>query len=501
MNKTLTVNIGGLVFHIDENAYRQLDHYLKTIKASFSIEEQEEIIHDIELRIAELLSEKIKEQNQVVILADIHQIINIMGKPEDYILEEDDQNKQFHYHYTTTSKKLYRDQQDKILGGVLSGLGHYFGIDAVWMRIIFALLFFFYGTGFLIYIILWIIIPPAKTISQILEMKREPVTVSSIEKEVKESFEYVNKKFNEFDYQKVKKTTKNAGQKSARIISYTIGGILIAISSITILSLLTALIGILINRERVITRIAQSSFPINDIMTYGYPFWLGTLVMISMCLLPFIGLYIIGLRLIYTNIKYVGLTIFGLFILWIISLAAFSIPMISMGVNKIESTVEKTMASESIEVNLPQDIEIIVVTPEFFTSDKTTTQGFEATSDLNTPNSILNIDLKASYASDSYFKVNTNKSFNVQIINSSVSYASESQSLQYHLIEDKLIISNIYLSPDKEQERNIVYTIYIPHSHRVKLHSSALNFTNQDLVADQWYTMQQDNELSCDDCK
>lgn len=182
MNKTLTINIAGSVFHIDENAYQKLDQYLKAIKRSFPKEEQDEIIHDIEIRIAELFSENITDENQVVTLNDVDRVISIMGKPEDYILDEETTTSNNTQYIYNTSKKLYRDGDRAMVGGVLAGLGHYFKIDTVWMRIIFMILVLFYGTGVLLYLILWIIVPEAKTTSQILEMQREPINISTIEK-------------------------------------------------------------------------------------------------------------------------------------------------------------------------------------------------------------------------------------------------------------------------------------------------------------------------------
>ena len=90
-------------------------------------------------------------------------------------------------------RRLYRNPDDKLLGGVCSGIASYFDVDAVWVRLAFAFIFFVFGSGFLLYILLWIIVPEAKTTAEKLQMRGEPVTISNIEKNVKEEMEQVRK--------------------------------------------------------------------------------------------------------------------------------------------------------------------------------------------------------------------------------------------------------------------------------------------------------------------
>jgi len=162
MNRTLTINIGGLVFHIEEEAYQKLEQYIKAIRRSIAIEEQDEVVQDIELRIAEIFNSKINTNKQVITLEDVDEIVQIMGRPEDYAIDED-ATYTSHDQTFYREKKLFRDTDNRILGGVLAGLAHYFKIDTIWVRLIFILLIFFYGTGILLYFVLWIIIPSAKT--------------------------------------------------------------------------------------------------------------------------------------------------------------------------------------------------------------------------------------------------------------------------------------------------------------------------------------------------
>lgn len=196
MNKTINANIGGFVFQVDEDAYQVLHNYIETLKRHFTQSEgRDEIIEDIESRIAELLLERLQTRT-IVNLQDVEAIIAAMGKPEDF----DDSNEQ---HTTGTfsnggEKRFFRNPDDKILGGVCSGISAYFGIDPLWLRLGFILSIFGFGTGFLIYIILWIIIPEAKTAAEKLQMRGEKVNISNIEKTIKEEFEQVKNRFNEF---------------------------------------------------------------------------------------------------------------------------------------------------------------------------------------------------------------------------------------------------------------------------------------------------------------
>ena len=153
MNKTININLGGIFFHIDEIAYQKLKLYLDAIRRSLSDDPQgrDEILNDIEHRIGELLSERIKDERQVVNENDIDEITKIMGKPEDYLVDEEIFEDEPKYQSKSPSKKLFRDGDDKFLGGVCSGLGHYFGIDTIWMRIIWLVLAFGFGFGFLVY--------------------------------------------------------------------------------------------------------------------------------------------------------------------------------------------------------------------------------------------------------------------------------------------------------------------------------------------------------------
>ena len=219
MNKTVTINLGGIVFHIDEDAYLKLSRYFDAIKRSLNNSSgQDEIIKDIEMRISELLSEKLISDKHVIGLKEIDEVIAVMGQPEDYIIEDDSKGEPAYQAYKK-SKKLYRDKEKGMIGGVAAGLSHYLGIDVVWIRVILLLFFFGFGTGILAYIILWIATPEAVTTTEKLEMTGEPVTISSIEKKVREEFDSVSEKIKNVDYDKYGNQIKTGAEKFGNSLS------------------------------------------------------------------------------------------------------------------------------------------------------------------------------------------------------------------------------------------------------------------------------------------
>ena len=200
MKKTFNINLGGIVFHIDEDAYELLDKYLSNLRIHFSKEEgAEEIVHDMELRISELFNERLNERKQVITLTDVEEIIGQMGKPEE-MTDDTTQDDPIYNKEEKAPKRLFRDPDNKVVGGVCSGIASYFGWDTTILRILLIILSLpIIGDGmfvvkgiFLFYIIAWIIIPEAKTATEKLSMKGMKVNVENIGKTVTDGFEKVN---------------------------------------------------------------------------------------------------------------------------------------------------------------------------------------------------------------------------------------------------------------------------------------------------------------------
>ena len=206
MNKTVTINISGIIFHIEEEAYEKLSRYLSTIKSYFKDSEgRDEIMTDIESRIAEMLQEKVSQTKQVVLMSDVDHVISVMGKPEEFVDPETasaghtsaSSAETAGDRFTGTRRRVFRDPDNKIVGGVCSGIANYFDFDPVWLRIAWVISLFL-GFGFFLYIILWIIIPEARTAAEKLEMRGEPVNINNIHKTVNEEFESLKKNVRNF---------------------------------------------------------------------------------------------------------------------------------------------------------------------------------------------------------------------------------------------------------------------------------------------------------------
>ncbi len=185
MNKIVNINLGGYPFIIDDTAYDSLKSYLGSIDRHFNAYQgHDDILFDIEHRIAELFREDLKD-NQIVTQKHLDKVIAIMGSPSSFSSDSDemgaDESAYTKSEHRDGKKKLFRNPENKIIAGVCSGLAEYFGVsDPLWIRLLFVLLFFGFGTGPFVYLILWLVLPVAVTSADHLSMKGEPINVKSI---------------------------------------------------------------------------------------------------------------------------------------------------------------------------------------------------------------------------------------------------------------------------------------------------------------------------------
>ncbi|MDB5131366.1 MAG: hypothetical protein JWR02_1115 [Mucilaginibacter sp.] len=200
MNKTIIININGIVFHIEEDAYEILKNYMTDVKRHFmNSADSLEITTDIENRIAEMFSELLaKENKQVIVEQDVAGIIEQMGTVSDFEHADDDSKTGNPFGYTTENRRLFRDPDDHLVAGVCSGIANYFDVDAVWIRLAFALFFPIGGTGFLLYIILWIIVPKAVTRADRMAMKGEKQNLQGFKKNLEDELSSVRQNLSNF---------------------------------------------------------------------------------------------------------------------------------------------------------------------------------------------------------------------------------------------------------------------------------------------------------------
>lgn len=183
-----------MVFNIDYDAYQILDQYLKEVGKHLNDEEKDEILRDIEARLAELFTFKLNGRESVN-CEDVKEIIEVMGSPEqyeaDYIGEKKAEQPKQDQSSRKKHRKLYRNPNDKVIGGIASGLGCYFNIDPVVVRILFvALCIISCGWGLLVYLIFLIAMPIAQSKAQQLEMKGVEPSLENINSVNTESLQY-----------------------------------------------------------------------------------------------------------------------------------------------------------------------------------------------------------------------------------------------------------------------------------------------------------------------
>ncbi len=192
MKITVSINLGGYSFNIDEDAYSELKRYLKNLDMHFAGEESSsEILQDIEARMAELFRARLTTYKQVININDVKEVTAIMGNPEEFSDDEGPSRKE--KFSTPGPHRMYRDPDKRIIGGVCAGMGAYWDIEPWIIRVIFIALAIGGGLGILIYLILYVVLPEAKTTAQKIEMKGDPVNINNIKDSVKKEFDNVRK--------------------------------------------------------------------------------------------------------------------------------------------------------------------------------------------------------------------------------------------------------------------------------------------------------------------
>ncbi len=379
MNKTVNANVAGLVFHIEESAYDLLQNYLKNIEANFTnAEERIEIMRDVEARIAELFQERNANRKEVVNLEDVREVIEIMGEPEDYQSEEFEEagestKEQSSEHESfSTEKKLYRDEENAVIGGVCSGLGAYFGIDPVIVRIIFVMLVLFGLSGIVIYIILFFITPEAKTTADKLRMRGAAINVESIKQtaqELKDSVKDAANKTKANHYgKKISKSIERGVQSSskfvkaiARIVGFglLVGGLFAMLILISIFIGDGGLISFWGDRHMMNVGEWMDIFYATD--------YQSNLVYVSVLLIlfiPIIGSIYLGIKMLFDikgSIKYL---VISSSVIWVLACGVAAITTIPAGLE----FKEEANVSESIEVPMTDQIVLQVSEDNVFSN-------------------------------------------------------------------------------------------------------------------------------------
>ncbi len=534
MNKTININLGGIFFHIDEVAYQKLKGYLDAIRRSLSDDPKgrDEIITDIESRIGELLSTRVKDARQVINEQDIDEVVEVMGKPEDYMVDDEIFNDDTYGNYRSRkSKKLYRDGSDRFLGGVASGMAHYLNVDVIWIRLGWLVAAFGFGFGFIVYPILWILLPEANTTAEKLEMEGAEVNISNIEKKirdeiseastrVKHGIDEVSEKVKNADYKKYGSRAKSGSQDIVEtlgkifvtifmIIGKFIGILLIIVSVATILGLLVGLftVGSL--------DLVHDDWFFQNSMIYnssGLPIWVISILTFVLVGVPFFLLFALGLRILSNNTKSIGKTTkFSLLGIWIVALLVA----IFFGTRQfMNSAYDGTVTNSQEIMYSPADtLEIKMVDNKNISKFSTLKRHWRSEIIVDTDNqekiysNSIRFNILASDDETMYAKIRK------QSQGKSRKDARDNADLidhTYELSEDELRINGFFLADisNRFREQKVYIDLYLPEDQVIYLDSSTKTFLydvdnvqsiyDDDMV--RHYFKMTDVGLSCLDC-
>jgi len=529
MNKTININLANRLFHMDEEAFNKMRRYLEAIKRSFAnTPGSDEIQADIEARIAELFYEKLENERQVITLKEVDEVIAVMGQPEDYMIDEDifeDEPQPKSKSSKSTSagrvKKLYRDIEHKYIGGVCSGLEHYLGFDALWIRLIFILLAITTGFGFVAYILLWILVPEAVSTSQKLDMTGKPVNISNIERKVKEGFDDVADKVKSVDYEKmgdkVKSSSKTFFDTLGDVIMFLfkvfgkfIGILLIIIGAATLIGLFVGLftVGVLD-----MIHIPGVDF-YNMVNSTSAPVWVVSLLAFFVVGIPFFFVLYLGLKILVTNLKSIGnIAKFSLLGLWLISLTT----LVVLGIRQAAAHAysDSISTEQIINFEVPQDtLQISMHSSELYQKRRNMAiDGVMVTADDSGEEILVSDDVRLSLkkSKDSIVRIKIRKDAD----GSSFIEAKEiAGNIEYaYAVEGNTIILDDFLTTsmnNKYRDQEVWVTLYVPEGKTIQFDNESVNCirmgtrNDRDMgrcdIPDHIWMMGGDGELKCQDC-
>ncbi|WP_412984384.1 PspC domain-containing protein [Pontimicrobium sp. IMCC45349] len=497
MNKTVNINLAGIFFHIDEDAYLKLQRYLEAIKRSFTDPQgRNEIISDIEARIAELFSERVQNDKQVVSVKEVEEVITIMGQPEDYMVDEeifeDEPKKHYASRPAASSRKLFRDTDNAYIGGVSAGLGHYFGIDALWIRLIWVALFFGAGTGVIVYIILWILMPAAETTADKLTMTGKPVNITNIEEKVKEGFGNVKDSLDEVadrvkngDYDKVGNNIKSTSRSFFdalgniimfffKIVAKFIGIILMIVGASTLIGLIVGLLSV---------GVADVfHFPGVDfadvVNSSGLPIWIVSLLTLFAVGIPFFYIFILGLKILVNNLKPLGkfanFTLLGIWLASIITLSVFAAR------EAAEFTREASVTNKSeINITANDTLYVKMVGNELYSKGTYRDYDFDIVYDENDEKKIYSSNVRLIFRSTkdslAYVSVEKNARGNSH---QNAKDRARNINYSYDFTNNELLLNSYFLTDveNKFRDQEVEVVLYLPEGSIVNANGNTYTF-------------------------
>lgn len=364
MKKTVIININGIVFHIDEDAYEKLQYYLDSLHHYFGDrEEGKEVVSDIEARIAELLQPKINDNKQSVTIDDINEILAILGTPEDIAgsgdsVYDNEPSASTSYSSKRGSRRLYRDLENSWIGGICSGFGAYFNVDPIVFRIIFIALVFAGGVAFLIYPILWMAVPAARTSAEKLEMRGRNITLGSIEQTVRDEMKQGRANMNRSNslwgsirgfFSELFHFLGKLIHSIFHVLRYVFGMALIVFA----LGIIIALVGGLYFKNFASSDMFSEFFPTVQDFLYNIitPLHADTLLFMAFVIivLPIAGMIYGGLKLLIQFKARDKWIILALSVAWIVIVVVF----VALGFNEVNQFRSENSYTENVKLTRP----------------------------------------------------------------------------------------------------------------------------------------------------
>ncbi len=328
MKKTIDISLGGMLFHVEDDAYARLESYLASIRAHFgTYAEHDEIVADIEARIGEQLAEK---KHAIITLADIDSVVAVMGRVEDFEGADAKSETPSETPAPKTNKRLFRDPDDKVIAGVASGVAAYFNVDPTFMRIAFVILALITGgTAIIVYLIMAVIVPEAKTPAEKLQMRGGPIDLKSFEREVKTQVEKIR---TSGFWSDVRDFFANIFKACGSVIRWilkaflTIIGVLAALWATFMFAFASFVLGnLLFNAKSPTIR-----FPLADILSRG-EYHAVVLFGYALIIVPIVVLFLLALSALKRRWIINGAGLFAIFAVWLLLAAAAGVVAVRVG--------------------------------------------------------------------------------------------------------------------------------------------------------------------------
>ncbi len=535
MNKTVNINLAGVFFHIDEDAYGKLQRYLAAIKRSFEgMQGEDEIIADIEARISELFSERVKDERQVIGIKELDEVIAVMGQPEDYRVDDDIFEDDTTTGYSKKTKqapriaqrRFFRDTDNAYIGGVSSGMGHYLGIDPLWVRIgwvlLIALTWFTLGGTALIYLALWVFVPEAQTTADKLAMRGKAVNIDNITEKVKEGFENVADTVKNVDYDRYGNKVKTGAQGFFgtlgkiimfffKVIAKIIGVLLIIVGASVVISLLITLLtgGVV---DIFTPDLANMPWVHNET---GLPIWLVLLLTLFAVGIPFFFLFYLGLKILSSNVKSLPLSAkLSLLGLWLVSAIIISVFAVREGIKYSNTDTGKITERTELAITSNDTLRIEMRGSDRYDIPFGRSTGYMRTIKSNDENITIERDIRLIVRSskDSAAYIQLEKRADHFTYDAARDLAS-SITYNFELENGVLTLDNYFTSPSEKtfghwNDREIQVILYLPEGTTLIADENTYSYHRNDsryrdildIGTEEKFLKVGNGRLICDDC-